>query len=54
LIILEAFRTALILKESRRVIDLNLFWILALRDFWRGMGMFSGIIRFFILDFFKR
>ncbi len=54
LILSIAMKTLLIFKFRIGIRSLYMFGVLFLRDFCRGVGMLSGIIRFFILENFKK
>jgi glycosyltransferase involved in cell wall biosynthesis len=54
LIFIEAIKTLRIFSGRIGIRHFYLLGMLLLRDFWRGSGMFLGIIRFFILDTFKK
>ncbi|MCX5657714.1 MAG: glycosyltransferase [Candidatus Omnitrophica bacterium] len=51
---INLFKVAAIAKVNLRVRYFYLFWLLVLRDYWRGIGMFMGIIRFFIIGSIRK
>ncbi len=52
--LVSLFKAAAIVKVSPKTKYFYLFWLLVLRDYWRGIGMFLGTIRFFIIGCIKK